>query len=135
MAHEAHAAGHEAHDAHEHPNYWKVYFVLLALLLVSITGPMIGIKAVTLVTAFGIAVVKAYMVARNFMHINLEKPYITYLMLTCLVFMLLFFAGTAPDVMKKEGTQWQKPAWLAAAAAHAAAAAAHGSGESAHPGH
>jgi caa(3)-type oxidase subunit IV len=114
MAHQAQAAGHGEHGAdehHEHPNYVKVYYVLLALLAVSVVGPMFGIKAVTIATAFGIAVVKAYLVAKNFMHINLEKPYISYLMLTCLVFMLLFFAGTAPDVMRKDGVRWEKPQW------------------------
>jgi len=29
---------------------------------------------------------------------------------TSLVFMLLFFAGTAPDVMKSYGTGWEKVA-------------------------
>ena len=29
-----------------------------------------------------------------------------------LVFMLLFFAATAPDVMQPEGTQWLKPSWI-----------------------
>jgi caa(3)-type oxidase subunit IV len=125
MAHEAHAAGHEehgAHEAHEHPNYVKIWALLLVLLCISVIGPMFGIKAVTIITAFGIAVYKAYLVAKNFMHINFERPYITYLMVTCLVFMLLFFAGASPDVMKKEGTNWEKPAWKAAAAAHAAGA-------------
>ena len=100
---------------HHHPNYVKIWAILLALLVVSILGPMLGIRAVTLVTAFGIAVVKAYLVAKNFMHINLEPRYITYLVGTGLVFMLLFFAGAAPDVMKAEGHNWQKPSWLAAA--------------------
>jgi hypothetical protein len=31
--------------------------------------------------------------------------------------MLLFFAGTAPDVMKDDGTQWEKPSWKADAVA------------------
>ena len=41
-------------------------------------------------------------------------------MTTTLVFMLLFFAGTAPDVMKTHGTNWEKPAWIAAEKAYAA---------------
>jgi cytochrome c biogenesis protein CcdA len=86
---------------------------------------MIGIKVVTLITAFGIALVKAYLVAKNFMHINVEKRFIPYIVGTVLVFMLLFFAGAAPDVMKKQGTQWEKPSWLAASA-HSPAAADEG---------
>jgi len=131
MAHEAHAAGHEehgAHEAHEHPNYVKIWWLLLVLLCISVIGPMFGIRAVTIITAFGVAIYKAYLVAKNFMHINFERPFITYLMVTCLVFMLLFFAGASPDVMKKDGTQWEKPAWKAAAAAHAAGETGHGHG-------
>ncbi len=111
-----HADHHAAHgDAH----YIKIYFILLALLSVSIVGPMIGIKVVTLITAFGIAVVKAFLVAKNFMHINLTPRFVVYTVTTTLVFMLLFFAGTAPDVMKSSGTNWEKPAWIAAEKAYA----------------
>ncbi len=108
------------YDVGHHPNYTRIYAILLVLLVISIVGPMIGIRVVTLITAFGIAVVKAYLVARNFMHLNVARRYVTYLVATCLVFMLLFFAGVAPDVMKSEGTQWEKPSWKAAAAAAAA---------------
>jgi len=97
------------HAEHE-VNYVKIWLILLALLVVSILGPFLGIKAVTLITAFGIAIVKAYLVAKNFMHLNIEPRYAVYLLVTMLVFMLLLFAGSAPDVMKHEGTNWVKPA-------------------------
>ena len=95
--------------AHEHPNYFKVWAILLGLLCVSIAGPFLGIKVVTLITAFGIAIVKAYMVAKNFMHLNIERRFVIYLIMTMLVFVLLFFAGVSPDVMKWEGDNWVKP--------------------------
>ena len=97
-----------AEHAHHHPNYVKVWGILLVLLVISILGPELEIQIVTLVTAFGIAVVKAYLVARNFMHINIARRYVTYLMATCLVFMLLFFAGVSPDVMEEDGDNWRK---------------------------
>jgi caa(3)-type oxidase subunit IV len=122
MAEHAHAA------EHAHPNYVKIWAILLVLLAVSVAGPMFGHKVVTLITAFGIALVKAYLVAKNFMHINVEKRFVPYIVLTVLVFMLLFFAGAAPDVMKKQGTQWEKPSWISAPAN--SPAAAH---EAAHP--
>jgi caa(3)-type oxidase subunit IV len=109
MTEQTHAQ--EAHDEH-HIDYTKVYFVLVGLLVVSVIGPMIGIQVVTLITAFGIACVKAYLVAKNFMHINLARRYVTYLVATGLVFMLLLFAGTAPDVMRASGTNWVKPGWV-----------------------
>ena len=37
---------------------------------------MFGIQGVTLITAFGIAIVKAYLVAKNFMHINVEPRFV-----------------------------------------------------------
>ena len=97
------------HAEHE-TNYVKIWAILLCLLAVSILGPFLGIKIVTLLTAFGIAIVKAYLVAKNFMHLNIEPRYAVYLLTTVLVFMLLFFAGSAPDVMKHEGANWVKPA-------------------------
>ncbi len=101
-------------DAHaHHPNYIKIWAILCVLLVISILGPMLGIRPVTLITAFGIAIVKAYLVAKNFMHITLEKRFITYMVMTVLVFVFLFFAGVAPDVMKHEGTGWEMPAWKA----------------------
>jgi caa(3)-type oxidase subunit IV len=120
----------DAHEAHDDSFYIKTYFILLGLLAVSIVGPEIGIKSVTLFTAFGIAIIKAYLVAVRFMHINLTPRFVIYAVTTTLVFMLLFFAGAAPDVMKSSGTNWEKPAWIAAEAeyaAHGGAAAAHGS--------
>ena len=52
-------------DDHGIKHYVKVWAVLLVLLVVSIVGPMFEIQVVTLVTAFGIAIVKATMVVRK----------------------------------------------------------------------
>jgi caa(3)-type oxidase subunit IV len=103
----------DAHAEHtHHPNYVKIWGVLLVLLVISVLGPMIGIKAVTLITAFGIAVVKAYLVAKNFMHLDLAPKIVAYIVLTMLAFMALFFAGAAPDVMESHGSNWEKPSWM-----------------------
>ena len=104
--------------AHGPAHYKKVYFILLGLLVVSFIGPMMGIQWLTLVTAFGIAVVKAWMVMKNFMHITDQPRYIGYIIATCVVFMLLFFAGTAGDVMKHSGDNWHKPQVEIAAPVH-----------------
>jgi len=96
-------------EEHHETNYEKVWAWLLVLLVISIAGPFLEIWWLTLITAFGIACVKAYMVAKNFMHLDIEPRYIVYLITTMLVFMLLFFTAVAPDVMKFEGTNWKKP--------------------------
>ena len=101
----------EEHAEHHHPNYVKIWAILVVLLVVSVVGPMFEIQIITLITAFGIAVVKAYLVVKNFMHINVAPRYVAYMASTVLVFMLLFFAGTAPDVMKGDGDNWVKPGW------------------------
>ena len=117
-------AEHAAEHTH-HPSYVKIWAILLALLVVSVAGPFVGIKIVTLLTAFGVAIVKAYLVAKNFMHIDIAAKYVTYLVVTALVFMFMLFAGTAPDVMKPEGRNWAKPSWVEGSA-HPGAAAEHG---------
>lgn len=110
MSGESHSHG--AHSEAEHIQfYFKIYVTLLVLFLVSVAGPvvgdMVGSKALVLITAFGIAVVKAYLVCAHFMHLNIEKRYITYLLTTSLVFMFLFYAGVGPDVMQHHGRNWK----------------------------
>jgi caa(3)-type oxidase subunit IV len=110
----AHSGGGAAHGGGHHVNYVKVWGILCILLVVSVIGPFIG-EALhafwfTLLTAFGIAVVKAYLVATKFMHVNMEKKFIGYLLVTMLVLMALFFGGTSPDVMKHDGQRWDNTA-------------------------
>jgi len=100
-----------AEEHTHHGNYVKIWAILSVLLFISVAGPMLEIQVVTLITAFGIACVKAYLVAKHFMHITMAQRYVTYLVTTCLVFMLLLFAGVAPDVMKTDGDNWVKPGW------------------------
>jgi caa(3)-type oxidase subunit IV len=105
---EAHGA---SHGGGHHIDYVKVWLLLCGLLVVSVVGPFVGeaLNAfwITLITAFGIAVVKAYLVATKFMHINLEKKFIAYLVVTMLVLMALFYGGVSPDIMKHDGQRWE----------------------------
>jgi caa(3)-type oxidase subunit IV len=110
MSDQAHAAngGHGDAAAHE-KHYIKIWALLLVLLLISFAGPFLEIRVVTMVTAFGIAVYKAWLVAKHFMHVTVQPKFVMYMLGTVLVFMLLFYAGTAPDVMEHEGANWVKP--------------------------
>lgn len=99
-----------------HPNYKKIYLTLLVLLVISVAGPFLGIQWVTLITAFGIAVVKAAMVVQNFMHLKWERRIMKFALASSLLLMFLFFAGVAPDVMKHTGHNWVNDAALAATA-------------------
>lgn len=93
-----------------HPNYKKIYYTLLVLLVISVAGPFLGIFWVTLLTAFGIALVKANLVVQNFMHLKWERSIVKWMLAGSLVLMFLLFAGVASDVMKHEGANWENTA-------------------------
>jgi caa(3)-type oxidase subunit IV len=96
-------------EAHvHHPNYVKIWAILVVLLIVSVVGSMSHVRVVLLIAAFGVALVKAYLVAKNFMHVNVEKRWVPYLLIMCLLFIAILFAGVAPDVMKHSGLNWNK---------------------------
>ena len=111
-------------------HYFRIYLLLLGLLTVSIIGPVVGGTidrrvdifgldvglgvALTLATAFGIAVWKASLVIKHFMHLSIERP-IAKLFLTASVLLLaLFWGGVAPDVQRHEGRMWENLAATAA---------------------
>jgi caa(3)-type oxidase subunit IV len=100
----AHGAGH----AHGPQHYVKIWAILCVLLVISVVGPMLEIRLVTLITAFGIAIVKAFMVAKYFMHLGIEKRWVTYILVGMIAFMVVFFGGVAPDVLPDDGQQWHK---------------------------
>jgi len=129
----------ESHEYHSHASlYVKIWAVLLVLLVISVLGPMLEIPALTLITAFGIAIVKASLVVKFFMHLDLEPKFIWYILTVSLSFMALFFFAVAPDVMNHEGTNWDNVAAKAAvergmeagdpAQHHAEGGAEHGGG-------
>src|SRR4051794_35470504 len=99
---------HAEHEEHIHPSsyYVKTWAMLVVLLAISFAGPFLGIKWVTLTTAFGIAMVKCYLVCARFMHWNIEKRLASMIVLVAVVIMGLFFSGVPPDIMKHEGDNW-----------------------------
>src|SRR5262245_14775767 len=101
-------------DAHAHPSYVKIWAILLALLVVSVAGPFLGqalnLFVITVLNAFCIVIVKAYLVGRYFMHINIEKKYVAYLVGTMVVLMVLMVGAVSPDVMKHDGANWHNQA-------------------------
>jgi len=99
-----------------HPNYPKIYLTLVILLAISVAGPLVGIRWVTLIAAFGIAVVKADLVVQNFMHLKTERRIAKYVLGAALALMALFWFGIAPDVMEHHGDNWVNDAAIAATA-------------------
>lgn len=99
-----------------HPNYKRVYLILLVALVLSVAGPFLGIWWVTLLTAFGIAVYKARLVVANFMHLRWEKRLMRVILATSLLLMALMVFGVAPDVLNHRGNNWVNTAAMDAVA-------------------
>ena len=104
----------QGHDGGHHVNYFRIYVTLLILFLISVVGPEVGeltgLRWITLITAFGIAFVKARLVVNNFMHLAWERRIAKWLLASSLILLLLFVAGVAPDVMNHEGNNWENVA-------------------------
>ena len=96
----------QSHEDHGPGYYVKIWAILVVLFIISVIGPELGVRWITLVTAFGIALVKALMVAAYFMHLNIEKKYIHYMLYTMLLFVGIFFTGVMTDIMKPQGARW-----------------------------
>ena len=125
-------AGHSEDKGFFGNHYVKVYFVLLFLLAVSIAGPMVGEGlnrqvevfgqtfslgiVITLITAFGIAVVKAWLVIKNFMHLTIERVVPKLFLAASVLLLALFWGGVAPDVQLHSGRMWENDAAQAAVA-------------------
>lgn len=93
---------------HGHTNYKKIYWILMVMFIISVIGPEVTEnKALILISAFGIAAVKAIIVAGYFMHLATEKKFIWYGFITSLALLFLFVIAVAPDIMKKEGHNWK----------------------------
>lgn len=129
----ADAASHDDHDDHgddQVPSalqgmlkdnhewfYFKTWGILTVLFIISFVGPFVGealnLWILTMITAFGIAVVKAGLVIVRFMHLFDEPKFIWQMNVTALVFMGLFFFWVAPDVMHHVGRNWDNQAGAA----------------------
>lgn len=93
--------------AHGPKHYIRIYWLLMFLLAVSVLGPMLEIRWLTLITAFGVAGIKAVLVAKHFMHLSDEKRWITQLLLLAVAMMAVLFIGVAPDIMEHDGLHWE----------------------------
>ncbi|MEW6281216.1 MAG: cytochrome C oxidase subunit IV family protein [Candidatus Eremiobacterota bacterium] len=86
-------------DYHGHPNYVATWAGLVALLGASLVAAWLNHKLLALGMIFGIAVVKAIMVAANFMHLKYEPRLVAGMVLFGLLCALFFFSGVYPDIV------------------------------------
>lgn len=105
-----HSDEHGHDDGHHDVPYFKIYVALIILFLISVAGPEVGeatgLRWITLITAFGIALVKARLVINNFMHLKWEKRLMKWMLTASLIMLGIMMAGVAPDVMNHEGNNW-----------------------------
>jgi cytochrome c oxidase subunit 4 len=81
-----------------HPNYTAVWLWLLVLLGVGLAASFLpGGRSVALVVIFATAVVKALLVALNFMHLRFESGVIYAIALIPLVFAAILLVALFPD--------------------------------------
>jgi caa(3)-type oxidase subunit IV len=83
-------------DSHSR-HYLMIWIWLLALVLVSVAAASILPKTQALVLIFAVAIVKALLVARNFMHLKNERAIIYALVLVPLAFVIILLFALFPD--------------------------------------
>ncbi len=85
--------------AHEHPNYIALWGVLLALLFAGIGAGFLGNHVLAAVLVFGVAFVKAWIVAMNYMHLQFEPKLVKIVVLGAICIVFLVFVGLVPDIV------------------------------------
>ncbi len=78
-------------------HYLIIWFWLMALVVVSVAAASLLPKLQAMVLIFTVAIVKALMVARNYMHLKNEKALFYALALVPLAFIIIFLFGLFPD--------------------------------------
>lgn len=79
------------------PNYLLVWMWLVILVVVSITASLLLPKSVALFLIFLVAVIKALLVALNYMHLKFEKPALYALVIIPLLVVAVLILALFPD--------------------------------------
>ncbi|HJX10628.1 MAG TPA: cytochrome C oxidase subunit IV family protein [Candidatus Binatia bacterium] len=82
-----------AHSRH----YLMIWIWLLALVVLSVAAASILPKTQALVLIFAVAILKALLVARNYMHLKNERAIIYAMVLIPLTFVIILLFALFPD--------------------------------------
>lgn len=82
-----------AHSRH----YLIIWCWLLALVIFAVAAASMLPKVQAMALIFSIAIIKAFLVARNYMHLKNEKALIYAIALVPLAFIIIFLLGLFPD--------------------------------------
>jgi caa(3)-type oxidase subunit IV len=78
-------------------HYLMIWYWLMALVIVSVLAAFFLPKFHALVLIFAVAIIKALLVARNYMHLKNERAIIYAMALVPLAFVLIFLFTLFPD--------------------------------------
>jgi len=74
-----------------------IWYWLMALVILSVGASFVLPKAEALMLIFAVALIKALLVARNYMHLKHESALIYAIVLVPLAFVIIFLIGMIPD--------------------------------------
>ncbi|HVO91477.1 MAG TPA: cytochrome C oxidase subunit IV family protein [Terriglobales bacterium] len=78
-------------------HYLAIWYWLMGLVIVSVIAATMLPKTQAMVLIFAVAIIKALLVARNYMHMKTEGALIYAIALVPLAFILIFLFGLFPD--------------------------------------
>ena len=87
--------------------YFVLWLVLLALLAAGVLFAYVDIPVLANVLVFAVAIAKAILVLRNYMHLRWEPRFIALALLGALSCVLILFLLTFPDMVLRDG--WDRP--------------------------
>ena len=87
---------------HSHPNYLRIFWILLVLTIVEVTVAYTGLPKMLLVSLLIIlAVWKAALVALHFMHLKFEATTLTMIALSPFILCVFLILMLLPDIFPR----------------------------------
>ncbi|HKY06980.1 MAG TPA: cytochrome C oxidase subunit IV family protein [Candidatus Binatia bacterium] len=87
---------------HAHPNYMRIFWILLVLTIVEIAVAYAGLPKLLLASLLIVlAVWKAALVALHFMHLKLEKKTLTWIALSPFILCVFLILMLMPDIFPR----------------------------------
>jgi caa(3)-type oxidase subunit IV len=91
-----------ASTAHSHPNYLRIFWILLVLTIIEVGITYLGLPKMLLAALLvTLAVWKAALVAMHFMHLKFEKKTLTIVALAPFVLCVLLILMLLPDIFPR----------------------------------
>ncbi len=96
-------------DYHGHPNYLKIYLILLGLFVLSVLASFLHTPILIFIAVFVISVIKGSMVLLYFMHLRWEPNLIWIMLGLALLTLFFLIVGLYPDTVPVEFFFYNNP--------------------------